>query len=92
MLKTPKYAYFNVDIAPKCAYIDLMLIGKRLRTLISSRGLKQKWVAERAGINENSLQRILDDRGAPSVSSLAKIAEALGVSSDYLLGLKDEAS
>lgn len=69
-----------------------MNVGTRLRKIIKERGLKQKWVAEKSGINEGNFQRILDNKQSPSAQSLAKISEALGVSTDWILGLKDEAS
>ena len=69
-----------------------MHVGKRLRRLIKDRGIKQNWLSARAGIATNTLQSILDDKCAPSAQSLAKISAALGVSTDWILGLKDEAS
>jgi transcriptional regulator with XRE-family HTH domain len=67
-------------------------IGQRLRQIIKDRGIKQTWVAERAGMPYSTLQSVLDDKRAPSADTLFKIASALGVSADWLLGLKDEAS
>jgi transcriptional regulator with XRE-family HTH domain len=69
-----------------------MDVGTRLRKLIKERGIKQKWVAEQAGISETTFQRILDNKHSPNASNLARLSEALGVSTDWLLGLKDEAS
>ena len=69
-----------------------MDIGTRLRKLIKERGLKQRWVAEKSGVNEMTLQRILDNRHSPNAANIVRIAEALGVSTDWLLGLSDRAS
>lgn len=67
-------------------------IGQRLRQIIKDRGIKQTWVAEKAGMPYSTLQSVLDDKRAPSAETLFKISSALGVSADWLLGLKDEAS
>lgn len=61
----------------------------RIQGIIRSRGLVQKNVLEDCGLNENTLKRMTDNRGMASFS-LAKIADYLGVSVDYLLGRTDE--
>lgn len=67
-------------------------IGQKLRQVINERGIKQCWVAERAGISATTLNSILVGHRNPSAESVAKIALALGVSTDWLLGLTDKAS
>lgn len=69
-----------------------MNIGTRIRKLINERGLKQNWVALTAGMSEGAFQRVLDNKNAPNAHNLARLSEVLGVSTDYLLGLKDKAS
>lgn len=69
-----------------------MDIGNRLRALLKQRGLKQKWVAEQAGIPEASFQRILCGRQDPSAENLAGLSTTLGVTTDWLLGLSNKAS
>lgn len=61
----------------------------RIQNLIKSRKLVQKTVLEECGLNENTLKRMSDDRGMSSFN-LAKIADYLKVSVDYLLGRTDE--
>ena len=61
----------------------------RIQTIIRSRGLVQKEVLADCGLNENTLKRMTDNRGMASFS-LAKIADYLNVSVDYLLGRTDE--
>jgi len=61
----------------------------RIQNIIRSRGLVQKNVLADCGLNENTLKRMTDNRGMASFS-LAKIADYLGVSVDYLLGRTDE--
>ncbi|MDE7138089.1 MAG: helix-turn-helix domain-containing protein, partial [Ruminococcus sp.] len=61
----------------------------RIQNLIKSRKLVQKTVLEDCGLNENTLKRMNDSRGMSSFN-LAKIADYLDVSVDYLLGRTDE--
>lgn len=61
-----------------------------MRKLLDEQGRKQVWLAKKADLSENSLQRILDDKGNPSATKLADLAVALEVSTDYLLGLTDD--
>jgi transcriptional regulator with XRE-family HTH domain len=65
-------------------------IGKRIRYVREKRGITQKWLAERIGITKQAMYKIeksnIDLRG----SRIAEFAKVLRVSSDYLLGLKEE--
>jgi transcriptional regulator with XRE-family HTH domain len=67
-------------------------IGQKLRQVIDERGIKQTWVAGRAGISPTTLNSILEGRRNPRAENVAKIALALGISTDWLLGLTDRAS
>jgi transcriptional regulator with XRE-family HTH domain len=55
-------------------------VGQRLRTLRAERDLPLRVLAERSGLNINTLSLIENDRTSPSVSTLHKIARALDVS------------
>lgn len=61
----------------------------RIQNVIRSKGLVQKNVLADCGLNENTLKRMTDNRGMSSFS-LAKIADYLEVSVDYLLGRTDD--
>lgn len=69
-----------------------MDIGTKIRQLIDERGLKQRWIAKSTGMSEGAFQRILDNKNAPNAHNLARLAQVLGVTTDYLLGLTDKAS
>lgn len=69
-------------------YTAKVTVG-RIQNIIRSRGLVQKEVLTDCGLNENTLKRMTDNRGMASFS-LAKIADYLNVSVDYLLGRTDE--
>lgn len=60
-------------------------IAKRLRGLRQNQGQTLKWVSEATGISLSHLSEV--ERGQSSVSGekLARLAEALGATSDYLL-------
>ncbi|HET8799191.1 MAG TPA: LexA family transcriptional regulator, partial [Thermoanaerobaculia bacterium] len=63
------------------------MLGQRIRAAIDSKGLKDNWVAEGAGISKTTLSNII--RGVtpnPSVAVLVAIADVLQESVDALLG------
>ena len=69
-------------------YTAQFTIG-RIQKIIKLKGLVQKDVLANCGLNENTLKRMSDNRGMSSFS-LAKIADYLEVSVDYLLGRTDD--
>ncbi len=60
-------------------------IAKRIRGLRQTQGQTLKWVSDATGISLSHLSEV--ERGQSSVSGekLAKLAEVLGATSDYLL-------
>jgi transcriptional regulator with XRE-family HTH domain len=63
------------------SYKDLQSIdvGSRLRELRQERGLSLRTLARTSGLSTNALSMIERSRTSPSVSTLYKIADALGV-------------
>ena len=59
-------------------------LGNRIRAERQSRGITQEKLAEKADISLNFMSLIENGRNM-SVDTLVKIAQALGVSVDYLL-------
>lgn len=57
----------------------------RLNNLMAEKGLRQVDISERTGINKGRISRWMNGGNIPSGENLAKLAKALGVSSDYLL-------
>ncbi len=57
----------------------------RLNSLMAEKGLRQVDIATRTGINKGRISRWMNGGNIPSGENLAKLANALGVSSDYLL-------
>lgn len=52
-------------------------VWKNIYAIIDERGLKKKWVAEKAGFCKQSLSAM--QRNSPRLSTLERIADALNV-------------
>jgi transcriptional regulator with XRE-family HTH domain len=55
-------------------------IGERLRELREARNISMRALATRSGLSANALSMIERGRASPSVSTLYKLADALGIS------------
>ena len=60
--------------------------GPRLRRERDKRGLNQAQLADRAGLQPSAVSHFESGRRAPSFENLKRLADALGVTIDYLLG------
>ena len=66
-------------------------IGARVRVMRELRGLSQGQLAYKAGTTPPQISRLEnDERPKAWAATLARIAEALGTSLDYLVGLTDD--
>lgn len=65
-------------------------IGYRISKARRHMNMNQKELAIKANITEGSLSRYENDIREPKAAALTQLAEALEVSTDYLLGLSDE--
>ena len=63
--------------------------GKRLRELRIMREITQEQLAEKADISRVMIGRYETTDQLPALDTLVRIADALGVSTDYLLGRTD---
>jgi DNA-binding Xre family transcriptional regulator len=61
------------------------LVKERINIALTLRGMSKKELNEKVGINKNSIAQMTDAKGISSFT-LAKIADCLDVSTDYLLG------
>lgn len=66
------------------------MIGERIRQTRLTRGLTQEQLAERSSLGTRQIWRYENGQTTPDGDIVAKIAVALQVSSDFLLGLTDE--
>ena len=65
------------------------IIKENLRTVIRQRGVTQGWLAEKADTTEATASRYLTGVHSPRIELIARMAMALNVSVDYLLGLSE---
>ena len=67
---------------------DLRLFGERLREMRKHRGLSQQELAERLGTAHGWISELENARQTHvQADTVYRLCEALGVSSDYLMGL-----
>jgi transcriptional regulator with XRE-family HTH domain/mannose-6-phosphate isomerase-like protein (cupin superfamily) len=65
-------------------------IGERLRELREARNISMRTLATKSGLSANALSMIERGRASPSVSTLYKLADALGVSITSFFGSDSE--
>lgn len=65
--------------------MNLQSIGKNLKLYRKQKHMTQDVVAERAGLSKNYISQIELGLKKPSVETLIKLANAIGVSSDLIL-------
>ena len=70
--------------------IDLGSLTGRIRQKMDERQINQSQLAKNAGITPAALSQILSEDRTPSSEVLVKLAKALGVSVDYLVGQSDD--
>jgi transcriptional regulator with XRE-family HTH domain len=62
-----------------------MQIGRHVRKRRKALGLKKQELADEVEVTAQHISRIELDQAAPSVETLLKLSERLGVTTDYLL-------
>lgn len=60
--------------------------GELISTLLEEKDMNQKELAYKTGVSEVTISRYINGTRQPKSDILSKIAETLGVSTDYLLG------
>jgi transcriptional regulator with XRE-family HTH domain len=68
------------------------IFAHRIRERSAELGLSLAQAARKADVSERSFAHYAAQRSEPDLATLVKIARALGVSADYLLGLADAAT
>lgn len=63
-------------------------IGLNIRRLLIQNDMTQRELCDAAGLTEPAVSRIVNSQRVPQGNSLAKLANALHVSTDYLLGIE----
>ncbi len=62
----------------------------RLKTARDLRGLSQDQLAERSGLQSSAISHFETGGRKPSFDNLKRLADALGISTDYLLGRTED--
>ena len=70
--------------------MDGIDIGNRIFKVLEARGMTQRKLAQDCGLTEVSVHRYIYGERIPNAIVLAKIAKALHVSADSLLGMRGE--
>ena len=73
-----------------CSGRGMSLLIERLRETRELKGFSQRELARLCGLGENQIHRYETGKSDPSATHLKLIADKLGVSTDYLLGLSNE--
>ena len=66
-------------------------MGDRIAAELRRNGMTQKGLAERVGATDAMISRYISGAREPKPEMIANIATALHTTSDYLLGIEDEA-
>lgn len=72
--------------------MEYLGLGERLKNLRKAKALTQKQIAERVGIAVSTLSGYELEEKHPSYSTLKKLAQLYGVSTDYLVGMNETRS
>lgn len=64
---------------------SVVYVGEKLRQLREQRALRQEDLAALAGVGKNTVNRIEKNRTEPHMTTIRKLAEALGVEPSELV-------
>ena len=67
-----------------------MTLGKRIKQAMESKNMKQYELAEKTYITQTTISRYVTDERTPDAITLKAICEALDVSADWLLEIREE--
>lgn len=65
------------------------VFGKRLSYILTERAMSQRQLSNMCGISEVTIGRYVNGSRVPRGTEIVIIANALGVSTDYLLGMPE---
>jgi transcriptional regulator with XRE-family HTH domain len=51
----------------------------RLKEILESRGIKQKWLCEKTGLSSSAMSQIVRGESFPTLHTAIKIAKAIGI-------------
>ena len=65
------------------------IFGERLRAELTRRDISYREIADKVGLTLTTVSRYANSQRIPRATEILKLAEALGVTCDYMLGLTD---
>lgn len=66
------------------------VLGNRIADLLEQKNISQRELAERVGVTEVSMSRYINGSRIPKGPILGNIANVLGVTTDFLLGIESQ--
>lgn len=66
------------------------VFSERLRAARTDRSMTQENLSDASGVAREMIARYENQRAFPAIETLIKLAQILGVTTDYLLGLTDD--
>lgn len=69
---------------------DIKQFQKRIRLVMGIRGYSKTELANKLGVSRATVSKYVQGKAAPTIFILRKICDAIGCSSDYLLGISDD--
>lgn len=67
----------------------MRIFGERVKQTLKEQGITQKKLAQTLNVQPSTLCEWLNDNNEPSMQTIVDIAKILGVSTDFLLGVKE---
>lgn len=65
------------------------MVRNKLREILDERGIKNIWIANKAGINNSTIGNIIKNRHNPNVEVAIRIAKALDMKVEALWEIDD---
>lgn len=65
------------------------MIGKKFKEIRTAKGMTQEDIAQSLGVSVFTVQKWEQDKADPNTGTMIKLADLLGASIDYMLGLED---
>lgn len=80
----------RLEFARKVKAVRLPVFQRRMKIVRNRRCVTQMQLGKRLGISHSTISNFETGRRVPTLATFVQLAQALDVSTDYLLGLKEE--
>lgn len=67
-----------------------MAVKNRLKEILEERGIKQTWLAEKAGIDRSTLNFVISNKKSTNLETGMRIARALNLKVEDIFEIVDE--